>query len=92
MRIALPKPLPGYTARACDCDYCCAREAAYLSAGDASIEVRSDAGLRRDRQGSEQAQFLSCSACDSLMAVVCETDEGLIGAVNARWLRDRHLL
>lgn len=90
--LALSSPLESHTPRACDCDFCVARGVAYLSAPDAQITLRSADGWRRERQGSGQAQFLSCAHCGELLAVVAPFDDGWRGAVNATQLDDQHLL
>ncbi|MEO0424007.1 MAG: aldehyde-activating protein [Pseudomonadota bacterium] len=92
VRLALPSPLGEHTPRACDCDFCTARGVAYLSARDAQITLDSTGGWHRERQGSGQAEFLSCAHCGELLAVVAPFDDGWRGAVNARRLDDQHLL
>ena len=90
--IALPKGLDAYVPRACDCDYCTKRQVSYLSAPDASIRLQSESAFRREQQGSEQATFLICNACNDLVAVVCEFGDQLLGAVNASLLLHREQL
>ncbi|MEO0972096.1 MAG: aldehyde-activating protein [Pseudomonadota bacterium] len=92
LQVTLPEPLHHYTPRACDCDYCQALGAAYLSAPGARIDVRSERTLRRERQGSEQAEFLRCSGCGDLLAVIADFEGELRGAVNAQRLEGRAAL
>ena len=82
LRIAATSP------RACDCSFCQAHAAAWVSDPDGELVVTaSDAdALGRYRQGSESAEFLFCRHCGVLLAVVFATDEGLCGAVNVRCL------
>ena len=77
--------------RACDCDFCREREAAYVSdpAGRLRMRVRSPADVRIERQGSLQAEFLSCQACGTLLVVRWQDGDRAYGAVNARALADR---
>jgi hypothetical protein len=82
---------PAATApRACDCSFCQAHAAAWVSDPDGELVITAaDAGaLGRYRQGSESAEFLFCRHCGVLLAVVSATDEGMRGAVNARCLAD----
>lgn len=84
--------VPATTApRACDCDFCRAHGAAWLSDTDAQLVVRAQRPdrLRRYRQGSEAAQFLLCSGCGVLVAVVFEEGEQRYGAVNVGCLDAR---
>jgi hypothetical protein len=76
--------------RACDCSFCQAHGAAWLSDPEGELVITaSDAeALGRYRQGSESAEFLFCRHCGVLLAVVSATDEGMRGAVNARCLAD----
>lgn len=74
--------------RACDCSFCQAHGAAWLSDPEGELVVTaSDAdALGRYRQGSESAEFLLCRHCGALVAVVFAGEEGLRGAVNVRCL------
>ena len=76
--------------RACDCSFCQAHAAAWVSDPDGELVVTaSDAdALGRYRQGSESAEFLFCRHCGVLVAVVFATDEGMRGAANARCLAE----
>ncbi|HZV37776.1 MAG TPA: aldehyde-activating protein [Pseudoxanthomonas sp.] len=82
-----------YSPRACDCDFCRERGAAWLSDPAGFLRLRTNAGqgFRIERQGSELAEFLSCAACGTLMAVRWQDDgDGRVYAVvNARTL-SRH--
>jgi hypothetical protein len=74
--------------RACDCSFCQAHGAAWLSDPEGELVITaSDAeALGRYRQGSESAEFLFCRHCGVLLAVVFATDDGMRGAVNVRCL------
>ncbi len=88
LEITLPKPIDTYTPRACDCSYCTPRGAAYLSdaSGTVCLCVPNESNLRKERQGSETATMLLCSACNCLLGAVCEIGGRLLGAVNVRVL------
>lgn len=90
LRLALRGSLqPAETSpRACDCSFCQAHAAAWVSDPDGELVVTaSDAdALDRYRQGSESAEFLFCRHCGVLVAVVFATDDGMRGAVNVRCL------
>ena len=74
--------------RACDCSFCQAHAAAWVSDPDGELVITaSDAdALGRYRQGSESAEFLLCRHCGVLVAVVADHAARLHGAVNARCL------
>ena len=72
--------------RACDCSFCQAHAAAWVSDPDGELVVTASGAdaLGRYRQGSESAEFLFCRHCGVLLAVVFASDEGMRGAVNVR--------
>ena len=81
--ITLPQDLSCYTPRACDCDFCTSRKVEYLSDSAGRIEIRSVLPLQRLKQGSNQATFLSCPTCATILGVAYITDKVSVGAVNA---------
>jgi len=72
-------------ARACDCSFCRAHGAAWISDAKARLVIRihPPERLHRYRQGSEAAQFLLCGNCGVLVAVVFEEGDRRYAAVNA---------
>jgi hypothetical protein len=77
--------LPAATApRACDCSFCRAHGAAWLSdpAAQLVIHAHRPDRLRRYRQGSGFAKFLLCSDCGVLVAAVFEEEHRRFAAVN----------
>jgi len=74
--------------RACDCSFCQKHAAAYISdpAGQLSVIMQSPDALRWYQQGSNTAEFLLCTGCGVLVAVVFEHNARIYGAVNARSL------
>jgi len=77
--------------RACQCDYCQSKGAAYVSKSGTAVEVRiHDAGRHRwVAQGSQSARFHECGACGDVVLVTAHIDGETYGALNARCLRNR---
>jgi len=86
--LSLSQSLDAYSPRACDCDFCAAREIVYLSDPKGALELHSKLPLKTLVQGSEQAQFLLCASCNSVVAVVHSFQSGLKGAVNASLIKN----
>lgn len=86
-------PLEEFAPRACDCDYCTRHRAAWVSDSQGALRIEADsARLQRYRQGSGQADFLVCTQCGVLAAVVaCSSDGGLRGALNRNAFDRREL-
>ncbi|KRA40049.1 hypothetical protein [Pseudoxanthomonas sp. Root630] len=84
--------VPADTApRACDCSFCRAHGAAWVSDADAQLLIHAHRPerLRRYRQGSLAAQFLLCGECGVLVAVVFEDSGRTYAAVNTGCLEER---
>ena len=86
LTIELPKPLNSYTPRACDCEYCMARNISYLSHPEGILRIQVSNPLVQQQQGSRQATFHHCWGCNELVLVTCEIGSVLQGAVNAALL------
>lgn len=77
--------------RACLCDYCRARGAAYVSKSGTTVEVR----IHTERlhaiitHGSQLAEFHECGACADLVLVTAHIDGESYGALNARCLDNK---
>ncbi len=73
-----------YRPRACDCDFCRKHGAAYLSdpAGSLRIAIRDARATAAYRQGSGTAEFLVCTTCGVLVAVLYR-DDRIYAALNA---------
>lgn len=86
LAISLSRTPQTYQPRACDCEFCTRHAAAYISdaQGSLAIHVKDASRLARYRQGSGQAEFLLCSDCGVLAAVIHESEGRRYGAVNAR--------
>lgn len=81
-----------YTPRQCDCDFCTSYCAAYLSDPKGTLEINARSALLRKMQGSEQAIFLVCQGCKTLIsAAYQQADDTLIGALNSTLLADKAL-
>lgn len=73
-----------YSPRACDCTYCRAHNAAYLSdpAGRVVFTVNESGAMARYRHGDQLADFLFCRHCGVLLGVTFLTPENRFAAVN----------
>lgn len=81
-----PIKIADMTPRACDCNYCKPRNLAYLSHPKGTLRIETREPLHRKKQGSEQANFLTCFFCEEIIAVTYEYDDKCIGALNAHML------
>lgn len=90
--ISLPQDLSCYAARACNCDFCTSQNIAYLSDNKGAITIKSVEPLKQIKQGSNQATFLSCATCLTVISVAYMTDNICVGAVNAARLIEKESL
>ncbi|CCN69383.1 hypothetical protein [Vibrio nigripulchritudo] len=77
----LPKPIESYEARACQCDFCVPRGAAYLSDPAGTLFI-SASNLKSQSQGAGLARFWVCQQCDSLVAVTYDFEGKIKGALS----------
>lgn len=84
--LSLAKPLASYSARKCDCDFCIERNIHYLSEPGGQLNIQSDSALIKQKQGSEQAVFLTCGQCQDVLAATVEVDNKRLGAANVSLL------
>ncbi|WP_435608779.1 GFA family protein [Pseudomonas knackmussii] len=86
VHVGLSREPLDYQPRACDCGFCQAHGAAYISdaGGSLAIEWREEPG--RYRHGSRNAEFLFCRQCGVLVAVTYEADGRTFAALNVRAL------
>jgi len=83
-----PKDITAYSPRKCDCQYCMKRGIEYLSDPLGQITFESYFPLLEEKQGSEQATFLLCHSCQSVVAV-CYVDKNFsLGSLNATLLNE----
>jgi len=92
IKLRLPDPLSKYSPRACDCDFCIANNISYLSHPNGELNIESIEKLEIQKQGSNQANFITCNKCKTVIAVALEYEGKLIGALNASLLSDFSLL
>lgn len=91
IELTLSMPLDQYTPRQCDCDFCTGYDTAYLSDPKGLIDIHAGSTLIRKQQGSDQAEFLVCNDCDTLIAAVYSKEHSLIGALNYSTLDSKDL-
>jgi hypothetical protein len=77
--------------RACQCDYCRHKDAAYVSKCGTPVELRiHNAGQYTIvTHGSKSAAFHECGACGDIVLVTARIDGETYGALNARCLNNR---
>jgi len=92
VKLSLPEALNSYSPRACDCDFCISRHISYLSHPDGQLEIESIESLDIQRQGSNQASFITCNCCKSVIAASLQMENSLLGALNASLLSNFSLL
>ncbi|WCL55670.1 GFA family protein [Gimibacter soli] len=81
-----------FTPRACDCDFCVERGAAWMSdpAASLSLTVKNRDDLELQKQGSETADFWVCKACGTVVCVTADLNGRRFATINARAMDDRH--
>jgi len=94
VQITLTKDLPGYTPRACDCDFCIKNGAAYLSDpdGQMNITITKSDDISFYRQGDNLVELIICKVCGVLVAVTYSEGEKKYGGLNSRSLVNRERL
>lgn len=92
VKLRLPETLHNYSPRACDCDFCTSRNISYLSHPDGALDIQSIAPLGVQRQGSNQANFITCDGCNSVIAASLPLENRLLGALNSTLLSNFLLL
>jgi len=90
--LSLPETLDNYSPRACDCDFCTSRNITYLSHPNGKLEIESIEPLDVQRQGSNQASFITCNCCKSVIAASLPLENNLVGALNSTLLSNFSLL
>lgn len=76
--------------RACQCDYCRSRQAAWVSKSGSKFEIRihREALHRAATHGSGCAAFHECCHCGEVVFVTAEIDGALYGVLNANCLQN----
>jgi len=77
--------------RACQCDYCSSKAAAYVTKSGTGFDVsiRSEQFHNKIQHGSNSATFHECANCDQVIFVTSEIDGELYGALNSRQLTNK---
>lgn len=76
--------------RRCQCEYCLARDAAYVSKAGSRVDITIHKPALHEihQQGSMSASFHECGHCHDLVLVTAEIDGELFGALNANCLHN----
>lgn len=83
---------PGaYTPRSCDCDFCTAHGASYISdsEGKLALQIKSEKETSRFKQGSGMVDFLICKNCGVVVGACYEEGGILYGAINSKSVRGK---
>ena len=88
LTLALPTTLESHSARICDCDFCTKRNLRYLSDAEGRLYVQFKTPYKTQQQGSNQAMFLTCAHCSSVVAVVLDIEGTCKGAVNVTLFKE----
>lgn len=89
LTLELPTTLESHSARVCDCDFCTQRNLCYHSDVAGRLYVQFKTPYTTQQQGSNQATFLTCAHCSSVVAVVLETEGTYRGAANVTLFAER---
>ncbi len=92
LAVFLPVSIENYEPRKCDCDFCVTHNLSYISDPKGKLTVQFDGKLANQKQGSEQATFLTCNNCETIVAAVCEFEGKLRGAINSNLLDNNNKL
>lgn len=92
VKLGLPETLDYYAPRACDCDFCFSRNISYLSHPNGELEIESKEPLDVQQQGSNQAGFITCNCCKSVIAASLQLENSFLGALNSTLLSNSSLL
>lgn len=91
VQVIITKPLSDFNPRICDCDYCKNNPSAIISDPNMIINfIGSEITINQN--GDELANFYYCNDCGDLLAVGCNLNGHLRGAVNPNLLRDANQL
>lgn len=87
VQLVLSRAPETYAPRSCDCDFCRAHDAAYVSdpEGSLRLRIRRERACERRRQGDGMAECLICTDCGVYVAALyAEPGGARYGTVNAR--------
>ncbi len=91
VEVEVTKPLGDFNPRSCDCDYCKNSPSVIISEPNMRIDL-AGGEITINRNGDQLANFYYCDSCNDLLAVGCDLNSQLRGAVNANLLRDANQL
>ena len=91
VEVRLAVPLEDLSRRVCDCHYCQINPSSIISDPSMSGVFFGD-GISIKQNGDQLANFYHCKSCIVLLAVGCNINSTLRGAVNANLLRDMNKL
>lgn len=83
-RFSTARRLSDFVPRACDCDFCSAHAANYISDPHGSLTLQLRNRVHFYQQGSNTSDFVICANCGVLTCVLCTIDEHLYAVINAR--------
>ena len=77
--------------RACQCSYCLAKGAAYVSKTRSSFQaiIHNERCYAKVQQGSRSAIFHECTNCDVVVFVTAQINGDVYGALNANCLLNK---
>lgn len=87
VEIQLAGPLEDLDPRVCDCNYCQANPSLIISDPNMLVVFIGD-GISTKQNGDQLANFYHCKGCNELLAVGCNINGQLRGAVNSYLLQD----
>ena len=90
--ISLPTTLDKYSPRKCDCNFCISKNISYISDPVGKLEIECEASVEIMKQGSNEADFITCSNCKSVIVASLQLNHQLIGALNSTLLFDSFVL
>ena len=76
-------------ARSCQCSFCRAHGASWTSDPANTLGIERAGPISRYRFGTGTAEFLICTTCGVVPAVIWQDDERLLGVVRVDCLRER---
>jgi len=90
--LSLPASLDQYKPRQCDCDFCTSRNISYISHPHGELQIESANSLESLKQGSNQASFITCGNCKTVIAASINLDNKILGSLNAQLLDNFSIL
>ncbi|TQV70895.1 aldehyde-activating protein [Aliikangiella marina] len=89
-KVDMPHPMQAYHPRRCDCDFCLPRQIQYISDPDGILFLKKGYLAHTLQQGDELAEFITCSYCEEVIAVIYRDSKEQKAAANATLLESKH--